>query len=590
MSTTSPPPILPNFFVKPSRTHVLFWLGLSLAVAAVIGIMQMQKAFGAEYVVQDDARQHIFWMQRFLDPALFPNDLIADYFQSVAPWGFTTLYQVPASFGVDPAWFNRVLPIFIWLLTTAYCFGASMQIFPVPVAGFLSATLLNLSTLQADDILSATPRAFTYPLFVAFLYYLMRRSLIPCWVTIVLQGMFYPQVMLVSAGILVLRLCSWEGRRPHFQGDRTDYILSGVGLGVAGAAILFYIGGGANTFGPVISLADALQMPEFWTDGRTRVFTNNPFDYWLLGNRSGLLPHLSRILKPFVIALGIFLPSLLKQPTRFPLATSVTNKIQTLNHTLLASIFLFFAAHAVLFKLHHPSRYTQHTFRIVMALSAGATLVILLDALFRHARQQGTWQKQLQAWGSALGLAVYLLIFPVGVELQRAIPPLEILLPNRILPAYVYGTYPQLYEFFAAQPKDTLIASLAKEVSNVPSFSRRSILTGWEYGIPYHMGYYQAFRERSRDLYKAHYSPDLQTVRQFTDQYGIDYWMVAQDAFTLKGIEKPWGYYFAEEKEAAIAALNQGQKPIVQQAIERCTVLNVGNFVVMPAACVVEDR
>jgi len=54
-------------------------------------------------MVQDDARQHVFWMQRFLDPALFPRDLIADYFQSVAPAGYTAIYQMMAGVGINPA-------------------------------------------------------------------------------------------------------------------------------------------------------------------------------------------------------------------------------------------------------------------------------------------------------------------------------------------------------------------------------------------------------------------------------------------------------------------------------------------------------
>ncbi|WP_199248376.1 hypothetical protein [[Phormidium] sp. ETS-05] len=59
----------------------------SITFAIIYGIMALQKAFKTPYVVQDDARQHVFWMQRFIDPELFPDDFITDYFQSVAPGG-----------------------------------------------------------------------------------------------------------------------------------------------------------------------------------------------------------------------------------------------------------------------------------------------------------------------------------------------------------------------------------------------------------------------------------------------------------------------------------------------------------------------
>lgn len=68
---------------KPSKAQLAFWFSLSLTFAAIYGCMALQQAFSSEYVVQDDARQHVFWMQRFLEPELLPNDFIANYFQSV---------------------------------------------------------------------------------------------------------------------------------------------------------------------------------------------------------------------------------------------------------------------------------------------------------------------------------------------------------------------------------------------------------------------------------------------------------------------------------------------------------------------------
>ena len=76
---------------KSSRNQVIFWFTLSITLVVTYAILGLQQAFGSEYVVQDDARQHVFWMARFLDTNLFPNDFIADYFQSVAPVGYSTL-------------------------------------------------------------------------------------------------------------------------------------------------------------------------------------------------------------------------------------------------------------------------------------------------------------------------------------------------------------------------------------------------------------------------------------------------------------------------------------------------------------------
>jgi hypothetical protein len=71
-----------KFFAVPSTQPYsypgIFWLSHSLTFSVIYAALALGKAFSSEYVVQDDARQHVFWMMRFIDPALFPNDIIAN--------------------------------------------------------------------------------------------------------------------------------------------------------------------------------------------------------------------------------------------------------------------------------------------------------------------------------------------------------------------------------------------------------------------------------------------------------------------------------------------------------------------------------
>src|ERR1041385_6132842 len=80
--------------------RTIFWFSMAILGAFVFGLRALQQAFSFEYILQDDWRHHVFWMARLIDPSLFPHDLIADYFQSVAPIGYVTLYKVAASLGV----------------------------------------------------------------------------------------------------------------------------------------------------------------------------------------------------------------------------------------------------------------------------------------------------------------------------------------------------------------------------------------------------------------------------------------------------------------------------------------------------------
>src|SRR6185369_4136156 len=82
--------------------RTVFWVSLALAVSFLMGYGPLRQAFSGDYVLQDDSRQHIFWLERFVDPNLFPNDRIVDYFQSVAPVGYQKFYEFFAAIGVDP--------------------------------------------------------------------------------------------------------------------------------------------------------------------------------------------------------------------------------------------------------------------------------------------------------------------------------------------------------------------------------------------------------------------------------------------------------------------------------------------------------
>src|SRR6266481_8646099 len=72
---------------------VRLWFVASLIYALACAGLGLRQAFAAEYVVQDDARQHVTWLLRLTDPGLFPRDLIADYFLSLLPAGYRALYR-----------------------------------------------------------------------------------------------------------------------------------------------------------------------------------------------------------------------------------------------------------------------------------------------------------------------------------------------------------------------------------------------------------------------------------------------------------------------------------------------------------------
>jgi hypothetical protein len=579
-------------FIATSKGSVLFWLALSLAFAILYGVLGLQDALDDPYMVQDDARQHVFWMRRFLDPDLFPNDLIANYFQSVAPAGYTAFYRIPAWFGVDPLFVNKLLPTILAVITTIYSFGACLQILPVPVAGFVATLLLNQNLWMRDDLVSATPAAFVYPFFAAFLYYWLKRSLLGSSLAIAWLGSCYPQCVLIACGVLILGLFDWKKWRIELLRDRATSRIAIVGLVVAFVVLLPYAVRSSD-FGDIITASTAKTLFDFSENGWSSFFFDNPFEFWLCGKRSGVFPAEWCYLgyegissdadwyRYFPLKLpqtwfALAFPLLLAFSKPFPLVRRVNRNVVILGQVLLVSIALFFLSHAVLFKLHLPNRYTEHSFRIVAAIAAGFAIIILLDAIVR------AWSRWL-AVGLSVLVAITLIGYPDTLKLNDSDFPFT---------GYKTGRFPQLYEFLQQQPKDIVIASLDKEINNLPTFAKRSIFVGADgYTLPYHRDYYREVYQRTIALMEAQYSSDRDRVRQFIETSEIDFWILDTDAFTAKYIwQNDWLDQYPKIRDKIAKQFQSDMIPVLPQWRDRCTVLTEKDLVVLQTSCILTVR
>ncbi len=549
---------------------IAIWLSLSLGFAAYYGCLGLQKAFRAEYIVQDDAREYVFWMQQFVNPSLFPHDLIADYFKSITPPGYAAIYHLIANVGIQPLLLSKLLPIVISVVTTLYGFGVCLQLFPIPAAGFVAMLLLNQSLWFRDDLCSATPRAFVYSLFLAFLYYVLRRNLIGVITTIVLQALIYPPLVFITIGVLFLRLWNWDHWHPHLQRERIPDFVIAAGLGVL--ALLPYAVSSAE-FSPIVTKAEALMMPELYPGGRHPYFDSNFWRFWLTGQHSGILPPL---LPPLIWA-GLGLSIVAKNSVRFPLIRYLKSEVIVLAQTALVSLGLFFAAHALLLKLFFPTRYTTHTWRMVLAIAAGITLTVFLDAVLlkcedlasAHHWKPFVWRLTLTGL-----IGAFLILFP---NLSSNFPATN----------YRVSSEGGLYEFLQKQPQDSLIATLSDEANNIPTFAQRSVLIGKEYALPFHLGYYRQIRQRGLELIEAQYSPELAPVQQMVERYGIDFWLLDRTAFTPGYLlNKSWLQSFEPSFSHALTQLQQGKISALASRANDCVVFESQGLTLLKATCV----
>lgn len=553
------------------------WLVLSLLICLLYSGQSLGEAFEGPYVIQDDARQHIFWMQRYVDPTLFPQDLIADYFQSVAPPGYKAFYYLWTRVGMDPLFISKLLPALLGVITTGYYFGVSVQIFPIRAGAFLACLLLNQALWMEDDLVSATPRAFLYPLFAAFLYYLLQRAVVPCIAAIVALALFYPQMALLGLAVLTLRLLRWSvGLK--FTLTAVHWQLWAGGL-VSVALILGLYQLTSTEFGPLITVTQAQQLPIFnQVDdyfGRAFYFHENPFLFWLVGPRTGLV--FWGLMSPLMLA-ALALPISLIRHRRSPLTQTTTSEVSLLGQICLGAVGLYLLAHLVAFQLHFPNRYVYHGARFVLPIAASAALISygaprLRYFLSKPQRSQPSvpW-RHLWQW-LQFSLATALILIPLSLRFSVA---------NQL---YITGRAPELYAFLHQQPPSTLVASIDREADNLPTFAHRPILVGREYALPYHWGYFQPFQHRALSLITAHYTTDLTLVQAFNREFGIDFWLLRRDAFDPGYVRGNRLIQEFQKTSDSLAALESGSAPALAQLVPLCTRLATDRYVLLDAAC-----
>ncbi|WP_157867355.1 hypothetical protein [Gloeothece citriformis] len=571
--------------MKYSKKYVIFWLVLSIFFSIFYSYFALEQAFSGKYIIQDDARQHVFWMARFIDPQLYPNDILADYFQEAAPLGYTKLYQVFSLLGIHPFLLHKLLPLALGLVATSYLFFFTLEILPIPLAGFCAATFLNLSLWTRDDLVSGTPVAFAVPLFCSFLYYYITENKVLTLLSMALLGLFYPQCLLVAFGLISLRIFRLHHKMIKFSAEINDYIwLLAAGL-LTFLVLLPYVVF-PSSFGEVITKSEAQQLPVFQAEGWSSFFSSHPFQYWFCGKRSGILPtdwcrfyRRGLELLPPQLWLCIILPIGLYVLKKFSFSVEPSpKKAIVLLQLAFVSLTLFLLAHGLAFTLHLPNRYTEHTLKIVFAVSAALLLVRFMLSIL------GKIPPKTQPLLATLWLFFIIIYIPMGY-------PLLLINEGYEFPStdYVKGQYPELYQFLENQPKDSLTASLVPETNNLPSFTQRSILVGGSgYALPYHPQFFQEMERRTLDLIQAQYSSEPEKVSEFINRYGIDFWLLDKSAFTQDYIKQDeWLNAFAHQINPQ-ELLSAQTRPFLEKNLNKCAILQADQLILLDANCLLK--
>jgi hypothetical protein len=144
------------------------WSDLALVgcFSALIFAYAHSQAFSNLFIINDDVRQQIFWMQQWLDPELFRGDLLSDYARHYVTWGVKGLYWL-VSPALNPLLFSKVLPGALFLVL-AGCLFKIGEALGRRTLGWITVAVFWLQPFFLYHMSGGLARAFAAPLLALF--------------------------------------------------------------------------------------------------------------------------------------------------------------------------------------------------------------------------------------------------------------------------------------------------------------------------------------------------------------------------------------------------------------------------------------
>lgn len=320
-------------------------------------------------------------------------------------------------------------------------------------------------------------------------------------------------------------------------------------------------------WGPVVTLAEAEQMPALREGGRNTwvplpPFWQTTFDharqtFWASGhvlvdawttfdrvNQNGVL------LAFAAAAAGV----LAARRGRYPLQIPLLFACAVVSHAL---------ARELAFKLYLPHRVVQHTLPYV--------LVVAWPILFHQAATALLPTRRLAAAALALSLAVV---------------PIFALAGDGLAKREFFRSWKKdkpLYEMVRATPIDAQFAGDLYSVDRLPLLGRRQVLVNFIMAHAFRQGYYAEIERRIRATYRALYATSWPEVVRFLDQEKVDYLLFNPAIF--RRLESGWGTIFHPPRAEAEQLFRQGRgRHVLANPPEEAVALRHRIYVVVDGA------
>ena len=182
----------------------------AFALTALLGLSAQWPGLINPLVVNDDVRQQLFWMRRWIDPALYPPDPLGDYARCYVPWGVQGLYRL-AALVLDPLYCSKLLAVALLALLGGLIFLTARKLKDESFA-WLALAGFWLMPAFLENISGGLARAFAAPLLALFLYAQLARSRPLATLALWAQALFIPYILPICLGAACLHFAAWKLR------------------------------------------------------------------------------------------------------------------------------------------------------------------------------------------------------------------------------------------------------------------------------------------------------------------------------------------------------------------------------------------
>jgi hypothetical protein len=509
--------------------------------------------------------------------------------------------------------FGELLPLVLQPLAVWLVFRIVRDHVAWRPAAWLSAALF-LVPWEIHRFSGGHPRAFAQPIVLLAVFLLLRRRNLAAALVPTVGLLLYPPAALVALAIVVLAALE---RKQRLFVSRARAAWAAVSVaGFAAVALTTRLVAGYH---PLISEEEAHRYPEFGPSGQMHFFADSTLDY-LRQNYSGF----------FLGAPGSLLAvaALLLLVVRPRNATLLRWEVWCMP---IAALMLFAAAHAVLFRLYLPHRYTYSLLpffcivigialrptlaawaeraRLLLLAAAAMPLALALLALtaFPLGPQLslsgfGSWLEEAR-WHLVAGFAAGLLLavvllgrarggkrFGAGATAAAALVAGTLLAAEVTFagggrsPGAVHCGTERLYRYLRTLPKDTIVAGEPRSTSCIPLAARRPVVISRKLYQPWEREYFAIIRDRMFHTVDALYGPSVAAIVDLRALYGADYLLVRKTPRERlwRGMEP-----FTGEVRRLLRARHV---PAAQRLPARCETWGNRTFTLYSLACVALER